>query len=300
MEPYLPTDEDLVDALLALAVPFEEVNGLLAARARLARDAGLRALFEEALHAQAAAVGTLGEPSGLTPDRPVGVDGAEALAPLLFVALAPRTRALHRELGVPAGVTRATLADLGRQLAVSRWRGRAGLANPRWLTLHFRGELFQLGRLQFQRRLLTGPDAAAARAAGYGEWSLQLHIPDHCGPLSPAACDRALDRARAFFPRHFPAEPYSTVRIFSWLLDPQLAAYLPTGSNILRFQRRFAPAPRTRPPTAPEDDNPLRYVFGDADRPLDSLPRDTAVQRALVDHLKAGGHWYVTGGWAAF
>ncbi|MFB7469892.1 acyltransferase domain-containing protein [Kitasatospora sp. NPDC056184] len=298
-DPYLPADEELAEALLALAVPFEEVNGLLAARTRLARDAGLRVLFEEALHAQAAAVGTLGQPAGIDRDWPAGVADGAAFATLLFTALAPRTRAHHRALGVPPEVTRSTLADLGRQLAVSRWRGRPGLGNPRWLTLHFRAELFHLGRLQFQRRRLTGADAAAARAAGLGEWSLQVHIPDHCGPLSPAACDRALDRARTFFPRHFPGEPYRSARVFSWLLDPQLADHLPEESNIVRFQRRFAPLRRPGSPPQPEDTNPLRYVFGDVDRPLESLPRDTAVQRALVDHLRAGGHWYVCGGWLA-
>ncbi|MER7701425.1 acyltransferase domain-containing protein [Kitasatospora sp. NPDC097605] len=293
-DPYLPADEELAEALLALAVPFEEVNGLLAARAGLARDAGLRALFEEALHTQARAVGTLGEPSGLDRDWPAGVADGAGLATLLFVALAPCTRAHHRALGVPPEVTRSTLADLGRQLVVSRWRGHAGLGNPRWLTLHFRGELFQLGRLQFQRRRPAGADAAAAAVGG--EWSLQVHIPDHCGPLSPEACERALDRARAFFPRHFPGEPYRSAHVFSWLLDPQLAAYLPEGSNIIRFQRRFAPLVRPDQPPVPEDPNPLRYVFGDVERPLESLPRDTAVQRALVDHLRAGGHWYVCGG----
>ncbi|WP_327673177.1 acyltransferase domain-containing protein [Kitasatospora sp. NBC_00458] len=297
MEQCLPADEELVDALLELAVPFDAVNGILAARSRLARDRGLRTVFEEALRTQAAAVGTLGGPSGLTRDWPAGTDGAEPLSTLLFVALAPHTRAHHRALGVPPEVTRTTLADLGRQLAVSRWRGRsAGLGNPSWLTLHFRGELFQLGRLQFQRKRLTGRDAEAARAAGIGERVLQLHIPDSSGPLSPGACDRSLDRARAFFPAHFPAEPYRTACVFSWLLDPQLGRYLPEGSNIMRFQRRFAPLRRPGAPPEPEDANPLRFVFGDPALPLESLPRDTAVQRALIDHLSAGGHWYVVGG----
>ncbi|MFD9059915.1 acyltransferase domain-containing protein [Kitasatospora purpeofusca] len=300
--PQLPSDEDLVEALLGLAVPFEEVNGLLAARARLDRDRGLRTFFEDMLRTQAEAVGTLGRPAGLDRDWAAGTAGGEGLATLLFVALAPLARAHHRALDIPAEVTRSTLADLGRQLAVSRWRGRTGLGNARWLTLHFRGELFQLGRLQFQRTRLTDADAPAARAGGAEEWSLQLHIPDHCGPLSPAACDRALDRARVFFPRYFPGEPYRGCHIFSWLLDPQLADRLPAESNIVRFQRRFSPFERpdrtdgSDRPSGPEDSNPLKFVFGDIDRPLESLPRDTVLQRALVDHLRAGGHWYVRGG----
>ncbi|MCX4683530.1 acyltransferase domain-containing protein [Kitasatospora purpeofusca] len=297
--PQLPSDEDLVEALLGLAVPFEDVNGLLAARTRLDRDRGLRTFFEEMLRTQAEAVGTIGRPAGLDRDWAAGTADGEGLATLLFVALAPLARAHHRALGIPAEVTGSTLADLGRQLAVSRWRGRTGLGNARWLTLHFRGELFQLGRLQFQRTRPTGADASAARAGGADEWSLQLHIPDHCGPLSAAACDRALDRARAFFPRHFPGEPYRSCHIFSWLLDPQLADRLPAESNIIRFQRRFSPLERPDLPdlpSGPEDSNPLKFVFGDIERPLESLPRDTVLQRALVDHLRAGGHWYVRGG----
>ncbi|MEV0191823.1 acyltransferase domain-containing protein [Kitasatospora purpeofusca] len=297
--PPLPSDEELVEALRGLSVPFEDVNDLLAARTRLDRDRGLRTFFEEMLHTQAAAVGTLGQPAGLDRDWAAGTSGGAGLAALLFVALAPLARAHHRALGIPAEVSGSTLADLGRQLAVSRWRGRSGLGNTRWLTLHFRGELFQLGRLQFQRTRLAAADdpaAGAGGADGAGAWSLQLHIPDHCGPLSPAACDRSLDRARAFFPRYFPGEPYRSCHIFSWLLDPQLADHLPAGSNIIRFQRRFSPLEQPDRPSVPEDTNPLKFVFGDVERPLDSLPRDTAVQRALVDHLRAGGHWYVRGG----
>lgn len=296
MEPFtLPDTERLPEALLELAVPFDEVNAVLAARTALARDRGLRTAFDEVLREQSAAVGTVGRPSGFTGGRPAGFDGPGHLLTLLFVALAPHTRAFHRALGISPAVTRTTLADLGRQLVVSRWRGHpGGLGNPAWLTLHFRGELYQLGRLQFQRKRLTGPDAEAAAEAGFGPRCLQLHIPDHCGPLSPEACDRALARARGFFARHFPGEPYPAACVFSWLLDPQLGRYLPADSNIVRFQQRFTPL---RSPGEPEDDNPLRYVFGDAGQPLDSLPRDTPLQRALIDHLRAGGHWYVAGGW---
>jgi hypothetical protein len=42
----------------------------------------------------------------------------------------------------------------------------------------------------------------------------------------------------------------------------------------------------------------LRSVFG-ADRPkeIDALPRDTRLQRAVVDHLRAGKHWRLRTGW---
>ena len=35
----------------------------------------------------------------------------------------------------------------------------------------------------------------------------------------------------------------------------------------------------------------LRFVFRTLTTPLDQLPRRTVLQRAIVDHLKAGRHW---------
>ena len=118
-------------------------------------------------------------------------------------------------------------------------------------------------------------------------------MPDFSGPLTPRACERSLALAREFFPRHYPDEPYRIVCISSWLLDPQLGEYLAEDANIVRFQQRFQPL---KPAGAPEDDEAIGFVFGDPHLPLDRLPRDTALQRALADHLRAGGHWYVGNG----
>ncbi|MEK8105165.1 hypothetical protein NKG94_08060 [Micromonospora sp. M12] len=111
------------------------------------------------------------------------------------------------------------------------------------------------------------------------------------GPLTPEAVDASLDEARAFFPRHFPDERYTAFTCASWLLDPQLRDYLPESSNIVRFQRRFElDLPGGRGPDA--DIEVLRFGFRTLTTPLDELPRRTLLQRALVDHRKAGGHWH--------
>jgi hypothetical protein len=102
----------------------------------------------------------------------------------------------------------------------------------------------------------------------------------------------SLDEARAFFPRHFPHERYRAFSCGSWLLDPQLLQYLPEDSNIVRFQRRFELEPYQEPERIDADTEVLRFVFRSLTTPLDQLPRRTALQRAIGDHLKAGGHWY--------
>lgn len=193
-----------------------------------------------------------------------------------YLALIGPVRTYHRDHGVPDAVSWATLADLGRNLAVDRrMRGEGWPVMQSWLTLHVRGGLYELGRLQHHR----------------GDGVIDLHIPES-GPLTPEAVDASLDQARAFFPRCFPAERYTAFACGSWLLDPQLREYLPEDSNIVRFQQRFELEPYEQPEGLDPDVEALRFVFRSLTTPLDRLPRSTVLQRAIIDHLKAGGHWH--------
>ncbi|HEU5353233.1 MAG TPA: acyltransferase domain-containing protein [Actinocrinis sp.] len=192
-----------------------------------------------------------------------------------YLALTGVVMQYHREHGIPEAVSWVTLADLGRNLAVDRrMHGEGWPVMQSWLTLHARGSVYELGRLQYER----------------GETSLGLHIPD-AGPLTPHAVAASLDQARAFFPRHFPDEHHTTFSCGSWLLDPQLLEYLPEDSNIVRFQRRFELEPYEEPEGLDCDVEVLRFGFRTLTTPLDQLPRRTVLQRAIIDHLKAGRHW---------
>ncbi|MEV4345205.1 acyltransferase domain-containing protein [Actinoplanes sp. NPDC049596] len=192
-----------------------------------------------------------------------------------YLALIEVVRGYHRDHGISDAVSWATLADLGRNLAVDRrMRGEGWPVMQAWLTLHSRGGLYELGRLQHQR----------------GDTSIGPHIPE-AGPLTPSAVSASLDEARAFFPRHFPGERYTTFSCGSWLLDPQLRDYLPADSNIIRFQWRFELEPYEDPVGLDADVEVRRFVFRDLSTPLDQLPRRTVLQRAVIDHWKAGHHW---------
>ncbi|MFJ6168411.1 acyltransferase domain-containing protein [Micromonospora orduensis] len=192
-----------------------------------------------------------------------------------YLALVDVARAYHRDHDIPDAVSWLSLADLGRNLAVDRrMRGEGWPVIQSWLTLHVRGSIYELGRLQHHR----------------GGATLALHIPD-AGPLTPDAIDASLDEARAFFPRHFPDERYEEFSCGSWLLDPQLREYLPADSNIVRFQQRFELTPYDEQEGPDADVEVLRFVFRTLSTPLDELPRHTVLERAVVDHLKAGRHW---------
>jgi len=295
----LPEADELPEVLLDLAVPHEEINTLVAHRDAVIQNTETYWLLERTVRLLAARVGSVGDRPRLPPLPQSWGDLGRYFYVYVFIATAPYARAEHERVGVSAEVSRRTLADLGRHIAVHRRRnGVGGLLAPDWLSLHLSGELYQLGRLQFQREKLgerTGQAAAAAGApVGPGSSYLELHIADFSGPLSPVACDRSLDLAREFFPKHYPEESHTVASCASWLLDPQLAQYLPADSNIVRFQRRFRSA---HAPQENYDRDTLGFVFGDPDLPLDTLPRDSTLQRAVVDHLRSGAHWYGGRGW---
>ncbi|RCV49610.1 acyltransferase domain-containing protein [Marinitenerispora sediminis] len=219
-----------------------------------------------------------------------------------FAAATPLLRAQHARNGVPDEVTAATLADVGRHIAKTRVMfGRSGLEVAGWIALHYRDGLYELGRLQYERAVLEPRGAVAwygpeeARRFGPelapGQPVLRLHIPQ-TGPLAPDAVEDSLARARGFFADRFGTD-YPVATCTSWLLDPQLADHLPETSNIVRFQRRF-----TLLEDGPVGDaDVFRFVF---QRPVvapDEVPGRTRLERAIVGHLRNGGHWRVRTGW---
>ena len=230
-------------------------------------------------------------PPGPVLDPALGPE-ARLLYVYTYLARVEAALAYNRALGIDDAVTWATLADLGRNLAIDRrMDGQGWPIMAQWLTLHVRGAIFELGRLQYQRSRVVEP---VARLLGLPPETrtLALHIQES-GPLTPEACDASLAEARAFFDRHFPDEAHELVTCGSWLLDPQLAEYLPADSNMVRFQRRFALTPEERDAGI----EIFRFVFRRIDAPLDELPQETTLQRAVVAHVRAGRQWHERTGW---
>jgi hypothetical protein len=216
-------------------------------------------------------------------------DGATTLGPYFFVyvylAALADVRRFHARRGIPDDISWSTLADLGSNLKRDRLLlGDGGLRTSGWLTLHFRGSIYQLGRLQFNRMIVRA--AHVAGAFREDEPALGIHIPES-GPLTPEACDDSLAQARPFFARHFPETQMRLAICTSWLLDPQLAEYLAPDSNIVRFGRRFTLVGDGYD----GDADVLRFVFHRIGPKIDDLPQGTTLERAIVAHLRAGKHW---------
>lgn len=209
----------------------------------------------------------------------------------VYLAALADVRRFHKERRIPDQISWATLADLGRNLKRDRLLlGDGGLRTSGWLTLHFRGSLYQLGRLQFNRMSIRA--AHVADTFREGEPALGIHIPES-GALTPEACDDSFTQVRSFFALHFPETPTRLGICTSWLLDQQLAEYLAPESNVLRFQRRFNLVGEGYD----GDADVLRFVFHRIAPNIDDLPQRTTLERAIVAHLRAGRHWRNRTGW---
>jgi GNAT domain-containint protein/N-acyltransferase family protein len=219
----------------------------------------------------------------------------------VYLAALSDVRRFHKRRGIPDDTSWTTLSDLGRNLVRDRLLlGDGGLRTSSWLTLHFRGSIYELGRLQFNRMNIRAAERPwlgsaptwVADAFRQGKPAVGIHIPES-GPLTPEACDDAFARAQPFFARHFPETSTRLGYCNSWLLDPQLAEYLAPESNIMRFQSRFNIVGGGHD----GDADVLRFVFHRIAPNLDDLPQRTTLERAIVAHLRAGHHWQSPTGW---
>jgi GNAT-like C-terminal domain/N-acyltransferase N-terminal domain len=210
-----------------------------------------------------------------------------------FLRTLPDIRRYHAGLGVPDEISWASLADIGRQVWLHRrTHGEFGFETRWWLIPHWSGVLYQLGRLQF----LLYAEHEPVPGVEPGEWVVGVHIPE-TGPLTPEAVDDSLAQAATFFAEHFGDKPVRTATLHSWLLDPYLVEHLPAGSNMVRFARRFTLLDR---PLTNDDGSAVYFTFRtrDLDR-LDRLPRDTSLQRLVLDRIATGDHWHNVSGYLA-
>lgn len=210
----------------------------------------------------------------------------------VFLTTIPELRAFHNSRGIPEADTWATMAELGGQMYYRRnIHGKGGLSSQNWMTAHFRGICYRIGRLVFERTHAW----FTMHGVREGDPVLGVHIPR--GRLTPQSCDEAFALASEFFPRLWPEIEYRASTCVSWVLDPQLADYLDDTTNILAFQRRFVLLPPDE--ERPADAETVEAIFArewPGIQRLSQLPQRSTLERAVVTHLRSGGHWFYRGG----
>jgi hypothetical protein len=295
-EPSVPSVDRAREQLTWLGVPETDIDPILATLPDPERSPELWRAFTYCHRIVSTDLGSI-RPRISLPAAPSSL-GAGYFYVHVYLSVLPLTLDWHRQHGIPAEITRATLSDLGVKVAAHRQGyGVGGFDKQNWLTRHFRCTLFRLGRLQFDRTRLdptTYRDhPVPSDAPSPGDSVLEVHIPGD-GPLTPPGCDESFALAGEFFRLHFPEEQHQHAICHSWLLDDQLADVLAPDSNIIRFQRRF----QLFPWHLDSDQDILESVFGTppGTADLDALPQSSTLQRAITTHLRAGHHWHLRGG----
>jgi len=142
-----------------------------------------------------------------------------------------------------------------------------------------------------RREQVTLPASQWRPALAPGDPVLDIHIPEG-GPMDFDACGESMREALAFFPRHCPESPPAVAFFCStWFFDAHYQRILPAISNIVRVQREFSLFP-----VLSDDREPFGRVFGQVPRDLASAPRDSSLQRAILDFTMAGGQLRCAGG----
>jgi hypothetical protein len=121
-----------------------------------------------------------------------------------------------------------------------------------------------------------------------GDEILGIHIPVG-GSMDCDACGDSLKQALELFPKYFPETNIRALNCVSWFLDPQFAGLLPASANIRRFQEEFYLYPVSKA----NDSQMFLRVFGSLDfrEHPELAPRQTSLQRLILDHIQTGGRW---------
>ena len=234
----------------------------------------------------------------------------------LYLCLIERPIAHNQSLGIPDKITRDTLYDivLWTQFNTED-KGRLALVQGVWLNHHIGSRIDTIGRLQHERRmcdydsfLARDPETGQLNAYKHdeqdnirGEIYLQkgdpiisIHIP-RIGSMNHDACTQSFIQSKRFLKQYYPDFKPKAWCCFSWLTNPLWSEYLPETSNVRKFVERYHPYPLDD-----REDTGLWYWLYKQWKPyenLDDAPQDSIVQRAFINHLKAGKKWYISGGY---
>ncbi|GAA1604323.1 MULTISPECIES: acyltransferase domain-containing protein [Kribbella] len=287
-EVVLPPDDGVEQLCSRLRIDRADRESTLAARPDPGEHPELWRVLERSYQVLLAQLGRRvpGNPAWAPLPAATGAVGRHLFV-WVFLAVVPHVRDYHATIGLTDRESWDSLGALGEELELSRrLTGRAGLDATWGLPLVFSGTSFRLGRLAFERQP-PGDDNA---------WN--THVPGDRTPLTSAACDASFARAMELAEQC--GGHVDGFVCHSWLMDDQLQRYLPTTSNIIRFQQRFTRfTDRVKADWAPIEHVFHRRFDGDDVPPslLDELPQRTTLERAVVTHLRYGGHWYNRTGW---
>lgn len=182
---------------------------------------------------------------------------------------------------IPDEIIRKTFSDISLWFRYfKREFGICGFSSRiiDWFNHHFEGNLYQLGRLQFE----IAPLNLEFEGLHMGAPVVKIHVPEG-GRLQADVCDQAFIRADWFFSKILPYD-FQVYLFDSWFCDQDFMRLLPESSNILKFVKRFVPIRQS----AEKNDEIYQRVFGGkaARTGIVELPLRTSLQKIMYPFFK--------------
>lgn len=190
------------------------------------------------------------------------------------------TKEFYINKGIPVDIFYSTMQD------ISIWcenNKNNGLKNYRWIQNHLKGELFKIGRLQYQMFTIQ------SNFLNYdllpfnkGDKMIYIHIPQG-EKLIYSECVESLHRAKAFFEKYFSDFDFTFFFCESWLLYEENYAFMNTSSNILQFQSLFDIIC-----SKPLDAQAIERIFGKRKLRISAYPEKTSLQKSAKAYMQNG------------
>jgi len=118
-----------------------------------------------------------------------------------------------------------------------------------------------------------------------GTQVLDMHIPAG-GGMSPEDCQASFRKAKGLFAELAPGRVPAAVVCSSWIFNPNLPDFLPESSNLVKLLKSVRLFPIASGPT-----DGLWFVFLMDKFDVATAPRETSLQRAILDYIAAGKRW---------
>jgi len=179
-----------------------------------------------------------------------------------------------------------------------QYEGANGITDPhnQWLTVYRETENEVHGNPVDARGWIKKTEIKLSlkdwkKVLSTGDKTIGIHIPA-TGSMDYQQCADSFSQAVDFFQNYFPDYGYQAFTCSSWLMDGQLAEYLPETSNISKFLTEFYLLP------LPHSNSRQMYqrVFGGEQTDLSTVVPETSLQKCIIEHVQKGGHWRFAGG----
>lgn len=115
---------------------------------------------------------------------------------------------------------------------------------------------------------------------------LEMHIPAG-GKMDYEKCGESMRCAAEFFQSRFPEKKPLAITTSSWMFSPLLEEILPAESNLVKYMRELYLCPVKSGGTSS-----LWFLFFQDKPDPATAPRDTSLQRAILEYLEPGRVWH--------